>query len=248
MKWFQMSRRAPGRRWWAMLWVEFIEGVAHMLVWLLFRYRVHHRERIPREGSVIFICNHQSYLDPVLCGVATSDRPSRPLAREELFKSLPLRLMIKSLGALPLGGKASDKSALRTTLAELEAGRTVMIFPEGSRTFDGAMVPFKPGIGLLMKRSGARVQPMGIDGAFDAWPRGGRIHPGRRIECELGMPIESEELLKDGLDAAMRRLEAEVDLLRMRCRKRIRERTAGRQPAPGPGDQPFAHDCEEADE
>ena len=225
-----------------MLWLDTVEGVARMLAWSLLRYRVHHRDRIPREGAVIFICNHESYLDPVLCGVATRDRPSRPLAQDGLFKSLPMRLIMKSLGALSLSGKASDKSALRATLAELEAGRTVLIYPEGSRCRDGAMQPFKPGVGLLMKRSKALVQPMGIAGAFDAWPRSGKFHFGKRVECELGTPIESDELLKDGIDVALRRLECEVDALLLRCRQRIRDRTGGRQPAPGPGDQPFSQD------
>jgi 1-acyl-sn-glycerol-3-phosphate acyltransferase len=216
--------------------------VCRAIIWPLFGFRVHNRDRIPREGALIYVCNHQSYLDPILCGIASRDRPARPLARQELFKFLPLRLFLKSLGTLSLSGSARDKSAFRITLAELEAGRTVMLFPEGSRSFDGSIAEFKPGVGLLLKRSKATVVPIGIDGAFDAWPRTGRIRLGRRVECEVGEPIGSEELLKDGVAQAISRLKIEVDQLRMRCRERIRTRTGGRQPASGPGDAALSRD------
>ena len=216
--------------------------VCRAIIWVLFGFRVHKRDRIPREGALIFVCNHQSYLDPVLCGIASRDRPARPLARQDLFKFLPLRLLIKSLGTLPLSGSARDKSVLRITLAELAAGRTVMLFPEGSRSFDGSMAEFQPGVGLMLKRSRATVVPIGIDGAFDAWPRTGRIRLGQRVECEVGEPIGPEELLKDGVAQAISRLQIEVDQLRMRCRERIRIRTGGRQPASGPGDVALSRD------
>ena len=130
---------------------------------------------------------------------------------------------------------------MRLGLAELIAGRSLLVYPEGSRTLDGAMHGFKPGIGVLLKRSRVVVVPVGIDGAFDAWPRKGPIHLFRKVETEIGNPISSEELLADGVRPALARLEREVDALRMRCRTRIRERSGGRQPLPGPGDQPFGH-------
>ena len=219
-----------------MLWLDTCEFICRVVVRVLFSYRIYGQELVPREGAILFVCNHQSYLDPVLCGIAPIDRPSRPLAREGLFKLFPLGLILRSLGVLPLTGSARDKSVIRITLGELEAGRTVLIFPEGSRCPDGAMMEFKPGVGLLLKNSKMKIVPMGIDGACDAWPRGKGIRLRRQIQCEVGTPIDSAELLKDGLRPAIARLERDVDQLRMRCRERIRARTRGRQPAPGPGD------------
>ena len=115
----------------------------------------------------------------------------------------------------------------------------MMVYPEGSRSFDGALQPFKSGIGLLLKKGNVTVLPMGLDGCFDAWPRSGMPRLFKKIEVEIGDPISSEELLKDGIGPAMTRLEREVDELRLRCRSRIRKRSRGRLPAPGPGDGPY---------
>ena len=206
---------------------------------VFFGFRITGRENIPRTGGVLFVSNHQSYLDPLVNGTSLCDRPSRIFARLTLFKWFPFNLLIRSLGAVPISGEASDKETMRLGLAELAAGRTLLVYPEGARTLDGAMHAFKPGVGVLLKRSKVMVVPVGIDGAFDAWPRKGGIRLFRKVETEIGTPISSEELLADGVRPALRRLENEVDALRMKCRDRIRKRTGGRQPAAGPADKPF---------
>ena len=235
----QYGRRAPGRARLPLAWWDCCASMAHLVLRVFFGFRIHGREHIPQTGGVLFVCNHQSYLDPLINGASLCDRPSRIFARGSLFKLLPFRLLIRSLGAIPISGEASDKETMRLGLEELAAGRTLLVYPEGSRTFDGAMQPFKPGIGVLLKRSRVVVVPVGIDGAFDAWPRKGPMRLFRKIETEIGTPISSEELLADGVRPALARLEREVDALRMQCRARIRERSGGRQPAPGPADEPF---------
>ena len=64
------------------------------------------------------------------------------------------------------------KAGLQKTLALLDEGRAVLVFPEGERTHDGELEPFKAGISLLVKKVKAPIVPVGIAGAFDAWPRG----------------------------------------------------------------------------
>jgi 1-acyl-sn-glycerol-3-phosphate acyltransferase len=127
---------------------------------------------------------------------------------------------------------------MRAAISELQSGRCVLIYPEGTRTPDGTVKLFKSGVALLLKRADAMVIPIGIDGAFDAWPRN-RSRPRwrRAIECEAGEPIPSAELLADGVPAAMKRLEKEVEVLRLRCRARLRARFGPEYPAAGPGDQ-----------
>lgn len=239
MKVFQYRRRAPGRPWYQIAWWDICVFVTNVLLHILFGARVHGRKNIPLEGAVLFVSNHQSFLDPVFNGVAITDRPPRIFARKSLFRFLPFGLMIRSVGAEPITGKASDKEAMRKARKELAEGRTMMVYPEGSRSFDGALQPFKSGIGLLLKKGNVTVLPMGLDGCFDAWPRTGMPRLFKKIEVEIGKPISSDELLKDGIGPAMARLEREVDELRLRCRSRIRKRSRGRLPAPGPGDEPY---------
>ena len=237
-RWFQVSRRAPGRPVLAVIWWIFCQRFMELVVRLGFGLRIVGRDRVPRTGPLLYLSNHQSFLDPVLNATAAADRPFRPFARETLFRT-PLGWLFRSLGGMPVVGNGSDKSSMRLALAELDAGRCVLIYPEGSRTFDGAVQPFKSGLGLLLRRSNATVVPVGMDGSFDAWPRQRSSPRWRRsIELEIGDPIDRDELLELGMPAAMDRLEAVIDELRLRCRARLRERFGPDYPAPGPGDLP----------
>lgn len=238
MRWLQVRRRWPGRPLLGVLWWDACRLFTTVLAKLAFGLKVVGRERIPRTGPLLYLSNHQSFLDPVINGAAIHDRPFRPFARETLFRG-PFGVVIRSLGALPVVGGGGDKAVMRAALAELDAGRCVLVYPEGSRTFDGGLAPFKSGIALLLKRSRARVVPIGIEGAYDAWPRqASRPRWRRRIETEVGEPIEVDDLLADGVPAALERLEREIDALRRRCRDRLRERSRGSHPAPGVGDGP----------
>ncbi len=239
MRWLQFRRRVPGRVWYAVLWWDTCQWLSSILVRVGFGLRIHGRDRIPAAGPLIYVCNHQSFLDPMINAATVRDRPFRPIARETLFRGIG-GTMIRSLGALPVVGGAGDKGAMRTALAELAAGRSVLIYPEGGRTHDGALMRFQAGVSILLKRSKATVVPIGMDGSFEAWPRSkSRPRWRRAIDTEVGDPISSETLLADGAAEGLRRLEREVDDLRRRCRMRLRDRFGPTYPAPGPGDRPF---------
>ena len=234
--WFQASRRAPGRSRWALHWWDGWRLLMQTVVAVAFGLRVTGRDLIPRTGPVLYLSNHQSFLDPILSASVARDRPFRPFARETLFRG-PLGWLLSSLGGMPVSGTGSDKSVMRAALKELSEGRGVLIYPEGSRTPDGAMHPFKAGIGLLLRRSDATIVPVGMDGSFNAWPRQRSMPCWRNaIELEVGEPIDREELLADGMPAALLKLEERVDELRRRCRHRLRTRFGPDYPPPGPGD------------
>ena len=234
--WFQPSRRSPGRSRLAVLWWDGWRWLMQTVVKVAFGLRITGRELIPRTGPIIYISNHQSFLDPILNASVARDRPFRPFARETLFRP-PLGWLLSSLGGMPVSGTGSDKSVMRAALAELDAGRCVLIYPEGSRTPDGAMHPFKAGIGLLLRRSEATIVPVGMDGSFDAWPRQRSIPRWRHaIELEVGEPIDRAELPVGDMATALTKLEEHVDELRRRCRHRLRERFGPDYPPPGPGD------------
>ena len=237
MRRFQFQRRAPGRPAIATLWWDICQSMTEVFLRLAFGLRVTGRDRIPREGPLLYLSNHQSFVDPAINGALINDRPFRPFARETLFKG-PFGWLIHSLGALPVSGGGADKAVMRAAISELQAGRCVLIYPEGTRTPDGTVKSFKSGVAILLKRADSIVIPIGIDGAFDVWPRSRSWPRWRRaIECEAGDPITSAELLADGVPAAMERLEREIDVLRLRCRARLRARFGPGYPAAGPGDQ-----------
>jgi 1-acyl-sn-glycerol-3-phosphate acyltransferase len=219
------------------------------LVWIVARgscaifFRLAHRWRrgggaeIPAEGPLLFVANHQSFYDPPAVGSEVWHRAPAFLARRTLFRNPLFGGLIRFLNSIPLDQSGRGASAFRSAIAELEAGRTVLIFPEGSRSADGAMHAFNPGIMLLVRRAKPRVVPVGIDGAFDALPIGAsRPRFGVPIATRVGEPIEAEELLSLSTAEALQLLQTRVEQLRLQCRAELRERTGGRWPSRGPGD------------
>ena len=141
---------------------------------LVFHVRIRGRENVPREGAFILACNHQSYLDPVFCGVGLRQRLVF-VARDSLFRFKPFAWLIHSLNAIPIGRDKADITAVKAIIQRLREGRGVCLYPEGTRTPDGRIGTIKPGFGLLCRRSKAAVVPVLIDGAFECWPRHKRL-------------------------------------------------------------------------
>ena len=101
------------------------------------------------------------------------------------------------------------------------------------------MQSFEKGLLLLVRRSRAPVLPIGIEGAYDVWPKGRmfpRLHGGIALTC--GNPIPSEDLLALEPSELLSRLRGEVDTLRLEARTILRERSGGRWPPPAPADEP----------
>lgn len=150
---------------------------SHWLAFLFFTFacsiRVIGRRNMPMKGPVLLISNHQSMVDPVVIGMA-SRRYLSYLARSNLFNNRFFGACISVYGAVPID-RDFGKAGLQKVLELLEAGKAVLIFPEGERTHDGELEPFKAGISLLIKRMKATIVPVAIAGAFDAWPRGRKL-------------------------------------------------------------------------
>ncbi len=203
-------------------WFYWLSWWAVQAVFLLvFRLRVHHAARMPRSGPVLIVVNHQSHLDPPLVGLCVRSRPVRFLARASLFRNRAFAPLIRALGAFPLRDGEGDLGAVRAALACLDAGQPVVVFPEGSRTHDGRVSEFKRGVVLLLKRVQCPVVAVGIEGAYDAWPRRRRLPKlwGSRVVVVVGPPIHAQDLLRDGAEAARARLENEVRELHAEARR-----------------------------
>jgi 1-acyl-sn-glycerol-3-phosphate acyltransferase len=196
--------------------------VASVLCVLGFGLRVYHSDRLPKTGGVLVVCNHQSYLDPILVAVGMP-RAFHPMARESLFRLAPFAWLIRSLYAFPVRRASADLGAVREALRRLKGGAVVLVFPEGTRTRDGSIGPLQGGPIVIAARAGVPVVPMVIDGAFEAWPRGNRLpHPATvRVAC--GHPLSAAELDAgdpETLMAALRdqMVELQAELRRLRNR------------------------------
>lgn len=159
-----------------------------VLARLFFRFRIVHPERRLLTGPVILAMNHQSYLDPPLAGVA-SGREVTFLARKTLLDVPVLGWLLSKLNVIPVDQEGTDRSALKALIRILRAGDGTVVFPEGARTLDGNLQPVQPGLGFVIAKTLAPVQPMRIFGAHEAMPRGGGRFRFHRITIVVGEPI-----------------------------------------------------------
>jgi 1-acyl-sn-glycerol-3-phosphate acyltransferase len=237
---FQASRRAPGRPAHNMfLWWNAVRGMLWVLFKTFYRLQAEGAQHVPDHGPVIYVANHQSHLDPCVIGVLVGDRPFAGMARSTLFDNPVLGMIMRSIGVISLNQSRGDTAAFRAALGELQAGRCVLIFPEGTRTRDGAIHTFKAGASLLIRRSGAPVVPVAVEGAFDIWPIGtSRPRLTGRLAVRAAAPISADEVLANGADAGLARLQVQIDNMRLELRDRMRRQSGGRYPAKGPADGP----------
>ncbi len=161
------------------------------------RLEVRGRERLPAGPPFLLIANHSSHLDALLLAAALPlkwrDRVSPLAAGDVFFERRPLAAFAAAvLNALPVwrrrrSGGAHSLDELRRRLSE-QAG-IYIVFPEGTRSRDGQMAPFKSGLGALVAGAAVPVVPCHLQGAFAAAPPGRRFPRRRKIVLTIGAPL-----------------------------------------------------------
>ena len=155
----------------------------------LFRLSIVGLEKLPADTGCILCANHTSLLDVLILSVSTG-RQIRYMAKAELFKIPLLKQLITALGAYPVNRGGADVTSIRRTLALLEAGAVVGIFPEGTRHGgeDPSTTPVKGGIGMIAWHGKATVVPAFIK------TKNNRVRLFKKTELVIGDPISFEAL------------------------------------------------------
>lgn len=158
------------------------------------RLKIVGEKNVPKKGPFIIAPNHQSFLDGPIVASGLSCKTLRNsyfFATEEHVK----RPVVKSLAKrnnIILMEKRNLKNSILKLSEVLKLGKNVVIFPEGSRSYDGEMVPFKKTFAILSKELNVPVVPVCIRGAYDVLPRGSKWIKPKKIEVEYLPPVMPE--------------------------------------------------------
>ena len=171
---------------------EVMHGTVPPLMRAIWRPTVIGRDRVPETGGVIIASNHLSFVDSVAIPSVVK-RKVVFLTKSDYFtgsgvKGFLSRAFFEGLGMLPVDrddSKAAIQS-LETALEVLGRGDAFGIYPEGTRSRDGTMSSFKPGLGMLVAATDVPVIPCHLEGAWSALPPGKRFPRPRRITLRVG--------------------------------------------------------------
>ncbi|HEU4533769.1 MAG TPA: lysophospholipid acyltransferase family protein [Polyangiaceae bacterium] len=171
------------------------------------------------ERPYVVVANHESNADPFLLSFLPWDM--RWIAKEELFRLPVLGKLMKYGGDIPLrrGQRDSIKQMLDECRRTMAAGMSIMMFPEGTRSRDGELLPFKEGAFELAIEAGVPVLPVAISGTRACMPKGSRWFGRAEAVARVLAPISTEGLgpddvpalrdrTRDALAAALRELRA----------------------------------------
>ena len=196
--------------------------------------RVFGVRRVPRTDPVLLTANHQSFLDPMLLTYALP-RECHYMARDTLFHNEHFARIIRKLNAFPIKRATADLAGVKEALRRLSAGALVLAFPEGTRTTNGRVGPFQPGVFTIARRAGVSVVPAAIEGAFETWPRGSKLPRPARVCVEYGPPLRPDALAHLDAKQAAAEITRRVRTLHNALRRRIGRRPfeyAGQEAAP----------------
>jgi len=182
--------------------------------------RVLHGDRIERGKSFVVVANHESFCD-ILVLLATLPMQVRFLAKRSVFRVPVLGWSIAAAGFVPVDREDRSRSAatVEAALHRLQGGRSLVIFPEETRTPTGDLLPFKRGAAHLALRSGLPILPVALAGTYRVLPRGTlAITPGPVIMA-VGNPIEVSGRSVRERGAVTRALREEIESLRSEARQ-----------------------------
>ena len=201
------------------------EFLMRFLAWLVinvvYRIRPTGLDNIPPKGPVVVVCNHVSYMDPIILGGSVR-RPMRFVMWYKIFQIPLLKFVFKTAKAIPIASAREDKQlmdeAFEKVDAELAAGNVVCIFPEGGITRDGEIQRFRPGIEKIIQRRAVPVVPASLGRLWGSWfsrKRSGGIRkiPGRlfsRVPISFGKAVPPAEVTAERLELLVRTLRGDL--------------------------------------
>ena len=184
-----------------------LTAVNFLVFRLFFNVKAEGAENVPKEGAYILYPNHTSFLDGPAIAACLPRRPVfqlfyfvfGPYFFRPFTESRVLRNFIKMARVIPFDFSTRFLEALRSCYFVLERGKGLCFFPEGLRAATGKVGKFKKGFGVLAKVTGAKLVPVAIEGAHEAWASTAKYPKRYPIRVRFGKPLLCEDLEKEGM-------------------------------------------------
>lgn len=205
------------------LYWRFARFLVRWLSVLQFKVRIHGARRVPTQGPVMLVSNHQSHMDPILATMALP-RECCYMARDSLWANKFFGRLISSLNAFPVKRNTADLGAIKESMRRLKSGQALLVFPEGTRTPDGRVHSMLPGLASIAKKTAVPIVPVLIDGMYQAWPKGAAFPRTGNVMIEYGEIIQPDEYAGMSAEELVRMLRARLIAMQHRLHERIPER------------------------
>jgi len=186
-------------------WAVAVSFLSYHLLRLVFRVlcrlKVHGLSHVPDRGPYLITPNHDSFVDAFALGAALPFRLVRHLhflGFQQFFQNPITAMFGKAYRVIRVDADSYLFQALRAAAYVLRKGELLCIFPEGARSIDGQIKPFKKGVSILAKELNLPLLPVRILGSFEIWPRGKRFPRPHPMTIIFGPPVTVEELLGEG--------------------------------------------------
>lgn len=179
---------------------------ARLALWLAgVQLEVHGRDRIPRGRPVVFMANHQSNCDPPAL-LAVLPRVL-VMVKKEFFRVPIMGSAMKLVGFIRVDRKNREQAldAVQRGVLALEAGRSFLVYPEGTRSLDGRLQKFKKGVFVMAVKAGAPIVPISVSGSNKIMPKGKFVVRPGSVRITFHNSIATESLTVEDRDVIIER-------------------------------------------